>query len=44
MSDGTIIPGTTLPPVGTGGGNNSSSSHTAILGKAILGSMMLGTE
>ena len=48
MSDGTIIPGTELPPIGDGsggsGGDNASSSTSAILGQAILGSMLLGTE
>jgi hypothetical protein len=48
MSDGTIVPGTTLPPVGEGngssGGNNDQSNTSAKLGIAILGSMLLGTE
>lgn len=41
MSDGTIIEGTDAPPTGD---TESSSGTTAILGQAILGKMLLGTQ
>lgn len=42
MSDGTIVEGTEDPP--SGSGDNNASGTTAILGQAILGTMLLGTE
>lgn len=46
MSDGTVVEGTEDPPTGdgSGSGDNNASSTTAILGQAILGTMLLGTE
>lgn len=47
MSDGSIVQGTDAPPSGDDSedsGDNTSSSTSAILGKAILGTMLLGTQ
>lgn len=45
MSDGSIIQGTDTPPSGDNGGSGDNASNTsAILGKAILGTMLLGTQ
>ena len=43
MDDGSIVEGGTEPPDGDSGVNDSSST-TAKLGMAILGTMLLGTE
>jgi hypothetical protein len=46
MSDGSIVQGTDAPPSGDDSedsGDNTSSSTSAMLGKAILGTMLLGT-